>query len=364
MAQKEYHVALIGYGLAGSVFHAPLISRTEGMQLKAIVTSSPERMSQAKHDFPGVTIFATTSEMFANKRDYDIVVIAAPNKFHHPLAKESLEAGLATIVDKPMATSVAQVKQLMELSQKLNIPLSIFHNRLWDNDFLTVRKLLDKNILGPISRFESRFERYRPAVKTSAWRESASSDDAGGLLFDLGSHLINQACFLFGTPLSVYAEVAKRRPGAAVDDDAFVALQFPNNITAHLWAHSLAKIKGPRFRVNGLNGTFEKFGLDPQEEALKAGKRPGDSNWGVEAESQWGTLSTTYDGISFEGKVQTEPGRYEDYYANVRDALQGNGDLAVKPADALLTARIIEAAFESASQQKVVVFAQSIAAGA
>ena len=347
-------VALIGYGVAGAIFHAPIIRCTNGLKMAAIVTANEERACQARRDFPDAKIVDQAEAIFSDAHQYDLVVIAAPNKFHFPLAKSSLEAGLATIVDKPLATSVKEAQALIDLSISTGKLLTVYQNRRWDNDFLTLKKIVQGNLLGPLTRFESRFERFRPQPKASAWRESAHSEDAGGLLFDLGSHLIDQVCNLFGKPISVYAELAAVRPGAKIDDDVFVALRFPTGMQAHLWATVVARINGPRFRLHGLKGSFEKFGLDPQEDALRSGKRPDDASWGWEPEAKWGRLCTTIDGVSFDGKVETEPGSYQSFYANVRDALLGKCESAVNAHDSVLILRIIEAAQLSGREARVV----------
>jgi scyllo-inositol 2-dehydrogenase (NADP+) len=230
----------------------------------------------------------------------------------------------------------------------------VFQNRRWDNDFLTLRHLLAADLLGPITRFESRFERYRPQPRPDAWREFAAPEEAGGLLYDLGSHLIDQAVQLFGEPSRVYAEVEKRRPGAQVDDDTFVALQFASGTRAHLWMSLTAPILGPRFRVSGLRGAYEKYGLDPQEPDLASGLRPGAANWGKEPRERWGHLSTDVKGLHIDTQIETLPGAYEQFYAQLRDAIISGGPVPVDPSGVLTTLRVIEAALESGRSGRVV----------
>jgi predicted dehydrogenase len=347
--RKEIRVALIGFGLAGSVFHAPLIESVEGLKLSAIVTANSQRTAQAMGSYPRAQVFSSVEEIWRSHADYDLIVVASPNRFHSEHARAALEADLHVVVDKPLAASVQECRDLISLSHKKNKILSVFHNRRWDNDFLTIGKMIEDGTLGNITRFESRYERYRPEPKANAWRESADSKDAGGLLFDLGSHLIDQACSLFGEPQSVYAELEMRRPGAEVDDDVFVALQFAGGIKAHLWASSVARIKGPRFRVLGLKGCYEKFGIDPQEEALKSGIFPNTPDFGKEPESAWGRLTTSVGNLSIDGKVETLPGAYRQFYCQLRDSISGDGPVPVLPQDALRTMQIIEAAIKSSS---------------
>jgi scyllo-inositol 2-dehydrogenase (NADP+) len=345
---EAIRVALIGYGLAGSVFHAPLISTTPGMSVAAIVTGSPTRQQQARNDFPEAEILPTADAVWSQPEHYDLVVVAAANRAHVSLGLAALNAGLPVVIDKPLAATAAQAEQLIAASKKTGKLLTVFQNRRWDNDFLTVRQLLADGLLGPVTRFVSHYDRYRAAPRAGAWRESAAAEDAGGLLYDLGSHLIDQATQLFGRPLQVYAESERQRPGAQVDDDTFVALTFAHSIHVHLTMSVVARIAGARFRINGLRGTYEKWGLDPQEDALKAGMRPGHPDWGKEPRQQWGRLSTDVGGVHIDGSVETLPGSYESFYSLLRDALVAGGPLPVDPADALLTLRIIEAAQQSA----------------
>ena len=353
---QPLRVAVIGYGLAGSVFHAPLIAATPGMSVVAIVTSNPERQQKASRDFPAANILSSAEELWHDPARYDLVVVASPNRTHVALGIAALEAGLPVVIDKPMAASVADAEQLIATSKETGKLLTVFQNRRWDNDFLTVRRLLDATpaLLGTITRFESRFERYRAAPRAGAWRELPDQEEAGGLLFDLGSHLIDQALQLFGQPTRVYAERDQRRPGAQVDDDTFVALQFPSGVRAHLWMSAVARIPGPRILIRGLRGSYEKWGLDPQEDALRSGLRPGNTGWGLEPRENWGRLSIDIDGLHIDGPIETLPGSYERFYELLRDALLSGGPPPVDPADAVATLKIIETAQLSAGSGTVI----------
>ncbi|GCE27296.1 oxidoreductase [Dictyobacter alpinus] len=354
--QAPVRAAIIGYGLAGSVFHAPLIDATPGMQVAAIVTSNPERQQNARKRYPQANILATVEELWQDAQSYDLAVVATSNDTHVSLGIAAMQAGLPVVVDKPMAATVADAEKLLTASQQSGKLLTIFQNRRWDNDFLTVQKILSARLLGPLTRFESRFERYRPAPRAGAWRESSDPKLAGGQLYDLGSHLIDQALYLFGKPERVYAEMAQRRPGAQVDDDSFVALHFPSGISAHLWMSQVARISGQRMRVSGLRGTYEKWGLDPQEDALRAGKQPGQPGWGSEPRDLWGRLSTdlTDDNIHLDGPIETEPGAYEKYYAQVRDAITHGAKVPVDPQSVIEVIRVIEAAQTSAREGRTI----------
>jgi scyllo-inositol 2-dehydrogenase (NADP+) len=347
-------VAIIGYGLAGAVFHAPLVAATPGMAVAAVVTTNPERQAQARHDFPQATILGSVDEIWNNAQDYDLVVVASPNRYHAEQGIAAMQAGLPVVIDKPLAPNAIQAQGLIAVSQKTGVPFTCFQNRRWDGDFLTVRKLINSGLLGPITRFESRFERYRATPKPGAWRELSDPAEAGGLLFDLGSHLIDQAMQLFGRPERVYAEMPLRRPGAQVDDDTFVALQFSNGVNAHLWMSSVAVEPAPRFLVRGLSGTFTKYGLDPQEDKLREGRRPGQYGWGADSLEYWGKLVADASGIAINSKIETELGAYETFYASVRDALRDQAPMPVDPADVVNTLHVIEAAQRSAQMGNVV----------
>ncbi len=341
-------VGIIGYGLAGAVFHAPLVASTPGMTVAAIVTGNPTRQKRARRDFPAAAIHATADQLLANPALLDLVVVATPNRFHVPLGIAALEAGLPVVIDKPMAPAVSEAERLLAVAQRTGKLLTVFQNRRWDNDFLTIRRLIAADLLGPIVRLESRFDRFRPVPRAGAWRERPEPEEAGGLLFDLGAHLIDQALLLFGPPTSVYAEVDVRRAGALIDDDTFVALRFEGGQVAHLWGSVIPRRPGPRFRVIGLRGIYEKHGLDPQEDALRNGARPGDEGWGREPRERWGHLVTEIDGLVTESRIETLPGSYETFYSVLRDALLSGDHPPVDPAESLAALRVIEAARESA----------------
>jgi predicted dehydrogenase len=347
-------VGVIGYGLAGSVFHAPLIASTPGMRVAAIVTANPDRQRQAHADYPAAVVHTTVEQLLADPSSLDLAVIAAPNRVHVPLGVAAMEAGLPVVIDKPIAPSVADAQRLLDAAHRTGRLLTVFQNRRWDNDYLTARQLIARDVLGPVARIESRFERYRPSPRPGAWRERPDPEEGGGLLFDLGAHLIDQVRVLFGHPVSVYAESDARRPGAEVDDDTFIALRFAGGQVAHLWASVIPRQSGPRLRVVGMRGLYEKQDLDPQEDALSRGMRPGDPGWGTEPRAQWGRLVTDVGGLPTDGFVETLPGSYESFYTLLRDALLAGGPLPVDPADSVATLTIIEAARDSARTGQVV----------
>jgi predicted dehydrogenase len=340
-------VALIGYGVAGSAFHAPFIATIPDFRLSGIVTRSDERRARALRDHSGVSLFESADEIWAGPDEFDLVVIAAPNKAHVPLGLAALAAGLPVVVDKPLATSAAEGRTLVDAARERRSMLTVFQNRRWDGDFLTVQRLLAENALGRVLRFESRFERWRPEVG-AGWREQA--DAAGGLLFDLGSHLVDQAIQLFGPVQAVYAELELRRPGAEVDDDDFVALEHADGVRSHLWMSAVAAQGGARFRVLGDHAAYTKHGLDVQEEALREGRSPNEPGWGEEPEDRWGRLGAG----EVLRDVPTEPGSYGAFYEAVAASLRGGAPPPVDPADAVEVLEVLEAARRSSLEGKVV----------
>ena len=347
-------VGLVGYGLAGSVFHAPLIAATPGLELAAVVTRDPERRAKLRASHPRASAVDTPEELWARAADLDLAVVATPNRSHVPLARAALQAGLPVVVDKPFAPTAAAARELAADARARGLLCTVFQNRRWDGDFLTLRRLLDTGALGVVRRFESRFERWSP-VPRAAWKERSDPEEAGGLLFDLGAHLVDQALQLFGPVATVYAELDRRRAGAVVDDDTFVALSHRSGVRSHLWMSKVAAQRGPRFRVQGDRAAFTKFGLDPQEPALAAGGSPGSPGWGEEPPELWGRLGM--EGATQE--VRTEAGRYQRFYTGVAAALRGEGPPPVDPGDAISALEVIEAARRSAEQGQTVRLARS-----
>lgn len=343
-------VALIGYGLAGAVFHAPLLRATAGVRLTTVVTANPQRRAQATQDNPGVRLLDRPAQLWDVAGEHDLVVIAAPTGAHAGLTAAALGAGLATVVDKPLAATAAEARELAHVATQQDTFLAVFHNRRWDGDLLTVRRLIAAGELGSVFRFESRFERYRPSPQAGAWRESVPPEQGGGILLDLGSHVVDQALQLFGRPTAVYAEVATRRPGATVDDDIFIALVQPDGVVSHALASAVAAIPGPRLRVLGLGGAYVKDGLDIQEEALRAGADPGRPGWSDEPPQRWGTLATA----AGSRPVETEPGSWARFYEGVVRSLREGAPPPVTAASAIEVLEVLEAARESARTGSVI----------
>ncbi|MGW1730726.1 Gfo/Idh/MocA family oxidoreductase [Streptomyces sp. NBC_01724] len=353
--ETPLRVGLVGYGLAGSVFHAPLIAATEGLVLDTIVTSNEERRAQARAEFPDVSFAASPDELWARSGGpdaLDLIVIASPNKTHVPIATAALDAGLPVVVDKPIAGTAAEARALAALAEERGLLLSVFQNRRWDNDFLTLARLIEDGELGDVQRFESRFERWRPQLK-GGWRESGDPQEIGGLLYDLGSHVVDQALVLFGPAVQVYAESDARRPGAATDDDTFLAITHANGVRSHLYVSATTAQLGPRFRVLGSKAGYVKYGLDPQEADLRDGHRPSAAApaWGEEPEALWGRIGAGESPQTGGGvPVRTLPGDYPAYYAAVADAVRGKGDNPVTALQAAAALDVLEAARHSARE--------------
>ncbi|MEV6205957.1 Gfo/Idh/MocA family oxidoreductase [Kitasatospora sp. NPDC051914] len=348
--RPPFRVGLIGYGLAGSAFHAPLIATTPGLQLAAVVTANPDRRDRLRLAHPGAQPLDTPADLFARADELDLVVIASPNRTHVPLGEAAVAAGLPVVIDKPMAGTAFEAARLCDAAERAGVLLSVFQNRRWDGDFLTARRLVDEGALGRVHRFESRFERFRPKPKPG-WRELADPAEVGGTLYDLGSHLVDQALALFGPAETVYAEIDTRRDGAVVDDDAFLAITHASGVRSHLWTSALTALGGPRLRVLGDSAGYVKFGMDPQEDDLKAGRHPGDGRpWGADDPAAYGTLGQ--DGSA--DRIPTDPGDYPAFYAGIAASLADGTPPPVDPRDAVAALTVLEAARGSAATGSVV----------
>jgi predicted dehydrogenase len=339
-------VALIGYGLAGRVFHAPLLTAA-GLTVTSVVTRNPERAAQVAADLPQARVVPAVEDLWSRTDEHDLVVVASDNASHAPLARSAIANGLPVVVDKPLAVTADDAADLVRRAEEAGLFLTVFQNRRWDADQLTLRRLIDDGVLGDVLRHESRFERWRPELASGKWRETASIAEGGGILIDLGSHLIDQAVVLFGPVAHVYAEVESNRGGA--DDDVFVALTHTGGVRSHLWAGALTAAPGPRRRVLGTEGAYVAEELDGQEEALRAGRRPTDETWGVEGEGG----QRVQRGAERE-EVSGERGRWDAFYPAVAAALLEGGAPPVDPHDAVATLDLIEAARRSAATRSVV----------
>ncbi|WP_017610829.1 Gfo/Idh/MocA family oxidoreductase [Nocardiopsis xinjiangensis] len=338
----DLHVALIGYGKGGEVFHAPLIDAVPGLRLSAVVTADPERQRAVHERYPGTTVYASVADLWARADRYEIAVVSTPNDTHAPLARAAMEAGMAVVVDKPFALTPVHARELTAMAEELDQVLTVYHNRRWDSDFLTLWNLIEEGTLGQVHRFESRFERWRPKAKNT-WRETGGVENGAGILYDLGPHLIDQAVNLFGPVATVYAETSALREGVSAEDDVFLALQHARGARSHLWASALAAAPGPRFRVLGNSGAFVVQDLDGQEERLAAGEDPRSDDWGVVPEERWGRLAVG-------GQSRPVPslrGAYPEFWAGVRDAVGEGEPLPVDLHEVVHGLEVVEAARRS-----------------
>ena len=344
-------VGMVGYGLAGRLFHAPYIDGVEGLRLAVIATSDPGRQARAAAEHPAARVVGTVDELL-DSGEVEMVVVATPNRSHVPIGIRALDAGRHVVVDKPIAMDVPEAETLIEAAERSGRILSVYQNRRWDGDFQTVRALLDARGLGEIDSLEARFERW--GVVGEEWREQA--DEAGGPHRDLGAHLVDQSLLLFGAASRVFAQMDRRRPGSRVEDSTFVAIDHADGVRSRLWTSLIAGRTGPRLRIRGLGGEYVKEDLDPQEVQLLDGLRPDDPGFGDEPPGRWGRIFASDGSVR---PVPTERGDYRRFYELFRDAVRGVGERPVDPIDSLRGLRILEAAEHSARTGAVVTVAEA-----
>ncbi len=343
---------VVGFGLGGRIFHTAVIDAVPGLELAAIVQRNRNSAAEA---YPKAKIVRSMEELLEDT-SIRLVAVTTPNATHYALAKQALEANRDVVVDKPFTLSSEEAKDLIRLARKKQRLLAVYQNRRWDGDFLTLKELIEKKTLGRLVSFESHFDRWRPELRPLPWKESPET--GGGTLLDLGPHLIDQSLYLFGLPEAVWADIRSERNHSKVDDAFDLRLVYPN-FTVWLRSGCMTCIAGPRYILHGTRGSYVKFGLDPQEDALKAGGRFSDPHWGEEPESQWGTLAVGTEESVTSQKVPTKAGDYRGYYANVRDALLGKAPLAVTGEQGWNVIRVIELARFSSERRAAVPFPQA-----
>jgi predicted dehydrogenase len=359
MTEAPIRTAVLGFGLAGKVFHCPFVAAVPGLELTAILQRKGDTAAAA---YPSAKIARSMDEIL-NDASIDLVVVGTPNDSHVEFATAALHAGKHVVVDKPVAPSSAEVRSLIELANAQGKLLAPFHNRRYDTDFLTVSKLIREETLGRIVSIDSHFDRFRPVQRPNSWKEDAGR--ATGNLFDLGPHLVDQAVALFGTPTHVTASVRHERDKTDIDDAADVTLHYEIGGKSMLYrCHEtmLAADPAPRFRVHGTLGSYTKTGLDPQERALLDGARPpqlgSQQAWLPEPESAWGTLTlatNTTEPVQLTRQAfPSITGDYRSFYANVRDAIHGTAPLAIPAEDAFRTIRLLELALQSSNERRTV----------
>ncbi len=343
MNGRTIGVGLLGYGLAGSIFHAPVIAAVPRLALRTVMTS---RAGDVARDLPGAAVVATPERIFDDP-SIELVVIATPNPTHADLARQALHAGKHVVIDKPMTVTSAEADALIALARDRGRLLCAYQNRRWDNDFLTVKDVIDSGRLGRIFTYEAHYDRFRPALKPG-WREERAP--GSGLLFDLGSHLIDQALVLFGLPQTVSADVLVRRPNAVVDDYFTLVLAYPE-LRVILGASTIVADPGPHFAVHGDAGSFVKYGMDAQEAALKARLPVGGAAWGTDSPDAFGTL------VAADGTRETLPtiaGNYAGFYASLAGAILDGGAPPVTGEQGRDVVRVVELAHRSSLERRTV----------
>lgn len=312
--------AIAGYGLSGRVFHAPFIAANPAYSLDVIATSDAGRRAAASERYGSIRLVDTPQDILDLADELDLVVLGTPPATHFPLAKAALEAGLDVVVDKPFAVSSAEGQELIELAARLGRVLTVYQNRRWDSDALTLKNLLDDGVLGTILRVESGMERWQPDT-AKAWKASATAAEGGGLLFDLGAHVLDLLVQFFGPATVEYAEITARRPHERVDDDVFLVLRHESGLLSHVTLNLSSQVQGPRFRILGTEGGFVKYGVDSQEPYLVAGGKPTDAAYGVEPEEAYGTLVRNGEKTT----VPSERGAYPEFYRILAEKISDGG---------------------------------------
>ena len=350
---KSINVGLIGYGMAGRIFHAPTISCVEGVRLSKIRETKAPNIALIKERYPDTAIVGDTQEILDDP-SIDLVIVATPNVTHYEVGKQALNAGKHVVIDKPITVTSAETDDLIALAKTNGKLLTTYQNRRWDSDFLTVKKIIASGLLGRLAEYESHYDRFRNTLRPDTWKEDGVLGT--GMLYDLGSHLIDQAMVLFGVPKTVTAFLHKQRQHTRIIDNFEIILHY-EKLKATLKGGLLVKEPLPRYILLGNNGSFIKYGLDVQEETLNAGIFPGKiSNWGEEPENIWGTINTEFNGVEFRGKVKSEAGNYMAFYQNVYKAIIGEEELIVKPEQARNMIRVIELAMQSNDEKRTLEF--------
>jgi len=339
--------ALLSYGMSGEIFHAPLLAVNPGFTLTSIVQRNSEK---AKQRYPYVKIAKQVDEVM-NDGAIELIVINTPNESHYPYATQALEAGKHVIVEKPFTVTTPEADNLIALAKKKNKILTVFQNRRWDGDFMTVKKVVENKWVGKIAEFELHYDRYRNYIEANTWKEEQGP--GSGILYNLGSHMLDQVLALFGLPLEVDARVGIQRPNGKVEDFYDIRMQY-NDFHAIVKSSYLVREPTPRYILHGTEGSFIKYGIDPQEQALKDGKVPGTAGWGADAKELWGKINTTTGGLHIEGHVETIAGDYTQFYKNIFESIRNGKPLAVKPEESKDGIRLIEACYESSKSRKAI----------
>ena len=344
---NKIKTAIASFGMSGMVFHGPLLNVNQEFEVVCILERSK---NISKKLFPESMIVRSYEDILENS-EIELVIVNTPDKFHYEMVKQALLAGKHVVVEKPITQKSEQAKELVELARQKHLVFTVFQNRRWDGDFRTVQKVLEENKTGRLIEFESHYDRYRTFITPDTWKEE--EDEFGGVLYNLGSHMIDQVFVLFGKPLAVTAHLKIVRTGGVVTDYYDIRLEY-THFSAIVKCSYLVKDPGPRYSIYGEYGTFHKWGIDPQEEKLKAGILPTGEDWGKEPESEWGTIFYEKNGIDFKEKIETLPGNYNIFYNNIYDAIRNGAELFVKPEESVEVLKILEACLESNRKKKTI----------
>ena len=343
--KQPINTAILAYGMSGEVFHAPLISAHPGFSLRKIMERSSDK---AVKRYPGVETVRKMEDILSDA-SIELVIVNTPHDLHYEHARQVIEAQKHLVIEKPFSTTLEEGSQLTALAKKHDVKLSIFQNRRWDGDFMTVQRVVSSGLLGPIVEFEAHYDRYRPVVDTKTWKERAGK--GAGSLFNLGPHMIDQALVLFGMPERLDSRLMVQRPGGSAEDFYDIRMIYSSGLHVILKSSYLVREPGPRYVLHGVNGSFVKYGLDPQEQALKDRVTPGSTGWGVEPRHDWGKINTNYPGdLAVSGEVETIPGNYLLFYENIYAAIRDGAPLAVTPEQAMDIQCVMDACIESNSK--------------
>jgi len=339
--------AIASFGMSGQIFHGPFLKVNNGFRVTHILERSKNISSKL---FPDAEIVRSFDKILTNPK-IELVIINTPDVFHFEMAKYALEAGKHVVIEKPISQKSSEAAELIILAKQNNVLLTVYQNRRWDGDFLTVQKVLAENKLGRIIEFESNFDRYRATIKPNTWKEQG--DEYSGVLYNLGSHMVDQIYLLFGKPNAVTAHLKIVRTAGVVTDYYNIRFEY-DGFSALTKCSYLVKNAGPRYIINGEFGTFNKTGIDPQEDMLKAGEMPVGENWGKEPLEEWGTIFYEKDGEDYEELVETIPGDYNIFYNNIYDSIRNGTELFVKPEETFEVLKILEACKESSREKRTV----------
>ncbi len=339
--------ALLSYGMSGEVFHAPLLDVHPGFRMKCILQRTTDK---SKKYYPEVAVVRTLDDVLRDP-EVELVIVNTTNDTHFDFTEKALTAGKHVVVEKPFTNTIEEASKLIELAKKAGKVLSVFQSRRWDGGFMTVQNVIRQGHLGKIVEYEAHYDRFRNYIQPNTWKEVPGA--GSGILYNLGSHMIDQILVLFGRPKYIYARTGIQRPGGKVDDYYDLRLEYPE-LNVIIKSSYLVREPGPMYIIHGVNGSFVKYGIDPQEEALKQHQIPGTPGWGMEPEKFWGKLNTDIGGLHFDGRIETIPGNLLGYYDNIYGAIREGKNIAVTGEQGRAVIEIIEAAMTSARERRAI----------